>query len=194
MKTVVLFLVATLMAGGAMASGNLKVNFASNDADVTVVEITNAKLSDYEIEISDEYGYELYSMETIAPIGTLSKKYDFSGLDNGIYWYKVKTDKETKTSRIQVDNGTVEVLDIRKSVEPVFKMEDNKLKFSFLNFPEEDVKLYVYDANNKVLAEEKLGNGFAINKAIDLSELVYGDYEVVIANDADIFSYQVSVK
>lgn len=194
MKTVLVFLVTTLMAGGAMASGNLKVNFASNDADVTAVEISNAKLSSYEIEITDEYGFELYSMETTAPVGTLNKKYDFSGLDNGIYWYKVKTDKETKTSRIHVDNGKAKVLDTRKAVEPAFTMKDDMLKFSFLNFPQEDVKLYVYDANNTVLADENLGNGFAISKAIDLSELIYGDYQVVIANDADIFSYQVSVK
>jgi len=194
MKTVMVFLVATLVAGGAMASGNLKVNFASSNADVTAVEISNVAVSAYEIEISDEYGDELYSMEIIAPAGTLNKKYDFSGIDNGMYWYKVKTDKETKTSRIHVEDGTVKVLDTRKAVEPIFKMEDDMLKVSFLNFPKEDVKLYVYDAKNTLMIEEELGSDMAIHKALDFSDVFYGDYEVVIANDMDIFDFQVSVE
>ena len=192
-RTFLVLFVATLFVNAAIASGNLKVNFASNEKDLTVVEISDAKLNSYHIEVADMYGEKLYQMKTNSPAETLVKRYDFSDLDNGIYWYSVKTDKETKTSRIEVKAGKVEVLDVRKTLEPTFIMDEKKLNLSFLNFPQENVHLYVYDENYNEIVKTKLGKDFAIHKSIDFSDISFGNYEVVVANDADIFSYKVSI-
>ena len=66
-------------------------------------------------------------METTAPTCRLIKKYDFSGLEDGIYWYSVKMDKESTTKRLETKDGNPEVMDIRKSIEPTFTFEDKVL-------------------------------------------------------------------
>ena len=132
-----------------LASGNLKVNVVSNEADLTVVEISNFKMSNFEIEVTDEYGEYLYEMKTKAPVNEFKKRYDFSGLEDGIYWYSVKIDKEKITKKLEIENGKVDVLEISKVVEPFFVQHDDLLKFSILNFQQEDVKLFVYGPDNK---------------------------------------------
>ena len=194
MKTLFAVIIGLFVTNAAIASGNLKVNLASNEAELTVVEISNAnKISEFEIQLIDAYGEELYRMETKAPRSDLQKRYDLSELEDGVYWYTVKVDKETVTKKLAVEDGRVDVLDIRKSLEPYITKKDDKLMLTLLNYQEEDVKLYVYDSNNSLLAEADLGNDFTITKALDLEELRYGNYEVVIANDLDIFEHRFEV-
>jgi len=193
MKTTFLVMIATLAASVAMASGNLKVNLASNDSEAALVEISNAKMVNYEIELIDEVGNQLYSMETEAPRSELKKRYDFSNLEDGTYWYSVKIDKEEVRKRLTIENGTVEVNDIRKTVEPYFHQDGDMIKLSFLNFENENIKMYVYDENNRLLTEADLGNGFSIHKGVNLADLNPGTYDLVLANDYEVFQHRVEL-
>ena len=186
-------MIATLAASVAMASGNLKVNLASNDSEAALVEISNAKMVNYEIELTDEVGNQLYSMETEAPRSELKKRYDFSNLEDGTYWYSVKIDKEEVRKRLTIENGTVEVNDIRKTVEPYFHQDGDMIKLSFLNFENENIKMYVYDENNRLLTEADLGNGFSIHKGVNLADLNPGTYDLVLANDYEVFQHRVEL-
>jgi hypothetical protein len=78
----------------ASASGNLKVTMEKADNEVTTVEISGISLSKVEIEFRNSYGEKLYTMETAAAANAFKKKYDFSGLKDGTYWYSVKMDKD----------------------------------------------------------------------------------------------------
>ena len=60
MKTILALFIATMATSVALASGNLNVNFATSEAKETVVEISNAQVSEFEIEVKDVYGTELY--------------------------------------------------------------------------------------------------------------------------------------
>lgn len=193
MKTIFLVMIATLAANVAMASGNLKVNLATNESDAALVEITNTKMVNYEINLFDEYGNRLYSMETEAPRNEIKKRYDFSNLEDGDYWYTVKIDKEEITKRLSIENGQVEVADMRKSVEPYFHRDGDMIKLSFLNFENDNVKMYVYDENNALLTEADLGNAFAIHRGVNLADLNPGIYDVVLANDYQVYQHRVEL-
>ncbi|WP_347838961.1 hypothetical protein [uncultured Draconibacterium sp.] len=196
MKTIGTFITIILLIFAVnivSASGNLKVNFASSDADLTVVEISNSNFSTIEIEVTDDAGRDLYSMKTKAPLAELNKRYNFSNLEEGIYYYRVKIDSEEVRKRLAVENGTVHVESIRKSVEPYFVHDENLLKFTFLNYQNEDVKVYVYDSKQQLLAEADLGNDFSIQRAIPIKELRKGNYSVVISNDEDVFEYDFTL-
>lgn len=192
-KNLLAVFIAVFAFNVVLASGNLKVNVVSNEADLTVVEISNFKMSNFEIEVTDEYGENLYEMKTKAPVNEFKKRYDFSGLEDGIYWYSVKIDKEKITKKLEIENGKVDVLEISKVVEPFFVQHDDLLKFSMLNFQQEDVKLFVYGPDNKLLTEADLGNDFTINKALNLAKLRSGTYEVVISHDSDTYEHTFSV-
>lgn len=195
LKTIFVTLIAVFTVSAASASGGLKVNVSDveSNADVTVVDISTTKLSTFEIEVMDVYGENIYSMETEAPRNSLKKKYDFSLMEDGEYWYSVKIDKEKVLKKFKMEGGDFEVLSVRKSIDPHFKLDEKMLKISFLNPQLEQVKLYVYDKSSNLLAESKLGRDFSINQAVNFSEVKYGKYDVVIANDLDAYTYEVSL-
>lgn len=193
-KTTLVVLIVSLFGNLAFASGNLNVNFKKASAELTEVEISNTKFVNFEIELSDAYGDRLYKMKSDAPQNMLQKKYDFSGLDDGLYFYTVKIDKEKVTKTIEIKNNEVHVLNIRKSVDPYFAQADESIKLSLLNPGNESIKLFVYDSSNQLLTEAKLGNEAAIHKMVDLSDLNKGKYSLVIANDVDIFEHSFSIQ
>ncbi|WP_297088765.1 hypothetical protein [uncultured Draconibacterium sp.] len=193
MKNFAVLLVLVMLANVALASGNLKVNLLENDVDYAVMEISNADMSLVEIDVKNAYGDELYSLETTVPVNEFKKRYNFSELEDGLYFYSVKIDDEKVVKELEIVDGKVEVVDVRKSVDPYFVQENDMLKFSFLNFQKENVTLYVYE-DSKLLTESKLGNSFTINKAVDLKDLKKGNYEVVITNEEDVFSHNFVIQ
>jgi hypothetical protein len=194
MKSIFALMIAALVANVATASGNLKVSFASNDAKLTEVEISNTQMTTFEIEVMDEMGNSLYEMKATAPINEFNKKYDFTGLEDGTYWYSVKIDKEEVTKEFTVERGQVEIQDIRKSLEPHFAQDGKMVKLTFLNFQNDDVKLYVYDDKDNLLNQSDLGSEFSITKGINMDDLRAGTYDVVIATDYEVYDYEVSIE
>lgn len=193
-RTIFTVLLATFAVNALVASeGNLVVNFESTDTDFAIVEMSSNKVSEFNVDITDAYGVKLYSSKTVTPTSVMKKKYDFSDLDDGTYLFKVKVDKETTTKVLEIENGEVELVESRKSIDPLFHKDDKMLNLTYLNFQEEDVKLYVYDSNRTLLAESKLGNDIAIHKSVDISKLRYGLYEVVITNDRDVYGYNLTI-
>ena len=99
-----------------------------------------------------------------------------------------------QTKTLEVRFGDVKVLDSRKDAAPFFKFEDNKLKFSYLNFEQEDVKLYLYDSKTRDLVmEKKFDSDFAITYGLDFSKAESGTYEAVLSGNYKYYAYEVVV-
>nr|WP_319510780.1 hypothetical protein [uncultured Draconibacterium sp.] len=192
MKTLFVGLFAMLVASVAMATGNLRVNMEAGEADATIVEISSGEMQYFEIELTDRYGNSIYQMDTEIPRAELEKRYDFSDLDDGTYWYYVRTGDEEISKQLTIEYGEVEVKDVRKTVDPYFHQEGDQIKLSYLNFENENIKLYVYE-NKTLLEEVALGKDFKIHKAIDLSDLNSGVYDVVLTNAINIYEYSVVI-
>ncbi|WP_321368923.1 hypothetical protein [uncultured Draconibacterium sp.] len=192
MKTLFVAIFAMLVASVATASGNLRVNMASGENDATLVEISNTDMVNFEIELKDEYGNSIYEMSTDAPISELEKRYDFSKLENGTYWYYVRTGDDEIMKQLSIEYGDVEVKDVRKTSEPYFHQKGDKVKFSYLNYENENIKLYVYD-DNTLLEEVSLGKDFAIHKMVDLSDLNSGEYDIVLTNEYNMYQHSVVI-
>lgn len=195
-KTIFAALIAIITVNVATATeaGNLKVNMESSSDDFTTVEILSSVVSQFEIQVTDSYGDEIYSMVTEAPAVMLNKKYDFSKLENGIYWHTVKIDKESTTNKFEVKNGKVKILEVRKSIEPFFKFENGLLKMTYLNPQREEVTVYAYNSQNILIAEAELGSDFSLTKAMDFSKERKGDYKIVLANGIDNHEYSLTIK
>lgn len=185
---------ASFATSYAMASGGLRVDFSNSENNATLVEMSNVVNTHFEINLKDSYGNRIYSMETSEPSNMLKKKFDFSNLEDGTYWFSVDANNEKTLKKLNIEKGNVSIEMVRKSIQPFFTKDGEMLKLSFLNPHQEGVNLYVYNANKGLLAQADLGSDFAINKAVDLSELRYGDYHVVLTNDNDIYEYKFSIR
>lgn len=193
MKNLLLGIITMVAANVALASGNLQVNLMPGNLESATVEISNTNLVNYEIKITDNKGNLLYSTKTKVPQRELKKRYDLSNLEDGVYWHTVKVDKENVTKQFVINNGAVEVVNIRKSVEPYFQIKENHIDLSMLNHGNEDIKIYVYDRNNTLIDEAELGNDFVVQKRVDISELRPGNYNVVLVNNYDVYSESVKI-
>lgn len=192
MKTALSTMVLTILVTAIFASGNLKVNMSQAESEKAVVEATNSKMELYEIEVENELGESIFTKTTEAQ-ADYKRKYDFSALENGTYFLTVKHGKEYSRKRFQLESGDVNVISERRIVEPVFIQKEKKVKMSYLNFPQDEMSIHIYD-DKGLLHEQELKNEFAVHKAIDLSELRPGDYRIVFATGIDIFEHGVTVE
>lgn len=193
MKTVLALLIMVVALPAAMATGNLKVNIASTEADVAMVEISNLAESTFEINVRDEYGDVIFFKKTQEPSASYKKSYDFSALEDGIYSFSVSVGGEMTETRFRVDEGLIQVVKEKKMVRPLFFFDDNALKLTYLNFAGEEVGLYVYDNTRQELYQKNLNSDFAIHHGLDFSKMPRGMYEVVLASGDEIYDYRVNI-
>lgn len=193
MKTLLASVIAGLIGTSAMASGNLKVNMTTGSKDLAEIEITNVKLSTFEIDVKDQNGEIIFYKETKAPATNYKRNYDFSRLEDGTYFFTVKIDDEVKETKFNIERGRVNVLETKKMVDPVFVMNNKQLKMSYLNFAQENTKVFVYDRFRTTLYEKDLKSDFVTQHGIDFSKLPRGSYEVVLASGNAVHSYDVFI-
>jgi hypothetical protein len=182
-----------LISGAVLAAGNLKVNITPSGNDRAVVEISNVAESIYEIELKNERGEIVFYKRTNAPSISYSQNYNFSILEEGRYHLTVKVNNEKIENTLGISKGQVTVMNQRKEVKPFFTVKENRLELSYLNFELENLKVLVYD-NNRLIFEKELKPEFAVNYAVDFSQLDRGKYDAVLATDDRFFEYQITKK
>lgn len=194
LKTSLALLALILTSGAVMATGNLKVNVTPVKSEKAVVNVSSSAQSHFEIEVRNDAGDLVFYKETNSPSKSYNKLYDFSNLEDGLYTFKVKLDKQVSTSNLDISNGNVAVVSERKDAEPYFTLENNKLKMSFLNYENEDVKLYLYDnSTNELVMEKDLESEFAINYGLDFTQVKNGNYDAVLTSKNKYYKYNVVV-
>lgn len=193
MKTLFAVVITSLIGSGAMASGNLKVNIASGSKDFAKVEISNVKMSTFEIDVTDENGELVFYKETNAPANSYKRNYDFSKLEDGTYFFNVKIDNESTETKFDIKRGQLNVVKEKKMVDPVFVFDNKELKLSYLNFNGDNTTLIVYDSSRTPLYEKDLKSDFVTQHGVNFSKVPRGNYEVVLSSGNEIHSYDVSI-
>ncbi len=193
MKTIFALVLAVFIYGGVIASGNLRVNITDLNNSLTEVEILNAKMSMFEIDVKNEKGELVFYKETKSPATNYKRKYDFSKLENGVYFFTVKIDNESKETKFSIENGKMTVLKQTKMVEPVFMFNDNQLKLSYLNFDEESTSLTVYDSNRNQMYQKDLKSDFVTQHGLDFSKAARGSYRAVLSTGFNAYTYDIYV-
>lgn len=177
---VVLF---TLVAGFAKANDYGNINVISNG--IVKVEVSeSAKL--HNISISDVNGVQLYAFQDMEA-GSY-KNLDFTAVPDGRYFIKVENNRTIQTTQVDKTAGVLTVSQTPSLlVKPVFKRVGDKLNVLFMNPTESNVQVDVYDEYN-VLINSIQTNDLVIEKALDFSKSLRGNYKVVLAQDSNIFS------
>jgi hypothetical protein len=193
MKTIFAVLAFIFVSAGVSASGNLRVSLTGPTSESATVKISNTQLSTYDIKVTDENGRTIFTKQTESSSKDYIRQYDFSQLENGIYFLTVKAEKTTNETKFSVKNGAIELIGERKILEPYFNFEDDKLKMTFLNFSTEESTLIVYDDKRNELYSKKLSADFNIQHGLDMSNLPKGAYEIVLSTDSNLFDFNVSI-
>jgi hypothetical protein len=192
MKTIKLaFTVAALAAATiATAVEKPKMNVVPLNSERAVVSVTNVNPAIFEVSIEAENGDMVYYKQTSEPVTDFKQVYDFKNLAQGKYVLNLQVNNTKVMNDFQVSGKGIEVGESKVRFAPYFDFKNDELKLSYLNFDQENLKLYFYD-NEGLVYETKLGRDFNITTGYDLSGLENGNYRVVLSSFNNEFTYNL---
>jgi len=193
MKTILLFILViafTSYADTLFAAGNLRINILPISAEKGFVTISTLGSSNLNIVVTDDTGSVIYSKNDIESTKDYRTQFDFHALDNGRYRITaVSEDITTERSFRMTDEG-IKVGKEKTYMKPYFGYKDGILKYTFLNFQQEDLKIQLLN-KNKLLLTKDLGSDFTVSEGINLSKLRNGTYEIILSAGNKEYSYTI---
>jgi len=190
MKTIKFLSTVMAVAIVAVASAveKPKMSVVPVTSDRAVVSIINNKEAMFELSITAENGDLVYYKQSVKPLNTYQKIFDFSKLENGIYTMNLKVNDTRLSKNFEVASNGIYVGESKMRFDSYFSYANDVLKLSFLNFDQDNLTLNIYDESGLVY-ESKLGKDFNIVSGYDLSALARGKYSVVLSSKNDEFTY-----
>ncbi len=192
MKTIKLLFTATAVAIVAIATAveNPKMNVIPVTADRAIVSITNENAALFELSIHAENGDLVYYKQSAKPITDYQKTFDFENLENGNYVMNLKIN-DTKLSRnFAMHNSGISVGESKLRVDPFFTFDGKTLKFSYLNFDQENFRFNLYN-KQELVYQTKVGKDFNLTSGFDLSKLDSGAYTVILSSYNNEYVYNL---
>ena len=181
-------LVVALLLTTLMSFGNtIKTNETTIKVAFTDVKKGNA------LTITNKDGVVLHK-ETIEKEGSLTKVFDFSKLEDGIYFVEVEKDFEFVTKTYVVSNNEVTFKEgsTTKIFKPVIRAEENKILLSKLTFDEKPVQVSLY-FNNEVIFAETVKESKMINRVYSLDKNEKGTYRVIVHNNGKSYVKEFNI-
>ena len=182
MKTrqVKVLIVIVFMLGSFVnyANNNLDFNKTINAKKVKVA-FTKAKKG-HQLTLKNEKGDKLHS-ETVSRTGLLTKIFDLSSLNDGVYTIELNKDYEIIVKTIEVKNNIVIFNEASKKVilKPVFRSKENILMISKINFYKKSMKITLY-FDDEIIYSETLESEKNFNRVYKLDKEIKGEYSVVL--------------
>ena len=180
-------------ANTLMASGNLKVNILPLTSETAVVAISNEIAANFHISIENQNGEVVYSKEIATGNKDFRKVFDFSNLEKGNYKLSASIEGSTTERSFRIENSTIAVGKEKNLVDPYFSFKNGVLKVSYLNFPEENLSLHLYNRKDLVYTK-KIGNQFNVTEGLNLSKLEKGAYSVILSGENQSYTYNITIE
>ncbi|MCG6186548.1 T9SS type A sorting domain-containing protein [Maribellus maritimus] len=190
-KQFTLALLAVALTLSVAATKIPKMNIVALDDSKTLIAAETDPGVSSEILIEDQRGRMVYyKLSKASP--EYKSVFDFSKLEDGTYTVKIKSGKVSATRVMEVNDGKVVVsAAIKTRIDPYFSCDDRILKVSYLNFDKNDISLLIYKGSQLVF-QSGLGTEFNVQKGFNVSNLIRGDYHVVLAGTGEDFSYRLT--
>lgn len=185
---VALFAFANTVSG----TGNLKVNIMPLSAEKAVVAISTLSNSNFSITVADEMERIVYYNENSEPGEYYRKVFNFSDLEAGKYILRVVSNDLTTERPFEKTSKGIKVGEEKTILEPFFGYEDGLLRCTYLNFPNENVKLTLFE-NDQLLYSKNVGRTFNVNEGLNLSKLTRGNYVAVLSTGGKEYVYEINI-
>jgi hypothetical protein len=184
--------VALMLVVATSAAKEPTLSVSPNAAKSLVFEMEDPS-TDTVLSISDVDGVLIYS-EKVGNAAPYSKKFNLMNLPNGDYELKVENALKKTVFKFDIDNSNVLIADRNENVKPVFKKNGQKVLLNLLNSDKKDIRITVYDSENRVLFNETVVDTFLVEKAFNFESAYEDTYSVVVQNGEDTFYEEVVIK
>ena len=181
---------AVTIVATATAVEKPKMDVTPINAEQARISITNEKPALFEMSIETEKGDLVYYKQTTEASKEYQKIFDFANLEKGKYVLNLKVNDTKVIREFEINNKSIVVGDSKMRFDPYFSFKDNLLKFSYLNFDQENYNLKIY-CNDQLYYNKRIGNDFSIQQGFDLSKLENGNYRVVLSSLNNEYIYSL---
>jgi len=192
MKTIKFLCTVTAVAIVAIATAveRPKMDVTPLNAEQARVSITNEKPALFEMSIETQNGDLVYYKQTTEASTEYQKIFDFTNLEKGKYVMNLKVNDTKVIREFEVNSNSILVGDSKMRFDPYFFFENNMLKFSFLNFDQENYNVHFYKGDEQFYSS-RVGKDFSIQKGFDLSNLEKGNYKIVLSSRDNEYVYSL---
>ena len=175
-------------------------NYANNkndfnetvNADKVKVVFENVKKGQ-QLIIKDENGLQLHS-ETISEQGELTKFFDFSPLNDGLYTIELNKEFVVVIKSVEIKGKkAIFIKDAEKVIfKPVIRNIENLVLISKINFDKKPVKIALY-FNGEVIFSETVKDENLLNRAYRLENEIKGDYKVIVSSNDKSYTNEFKI-
>jgi hypothetical protein len=145
------------------------------------------------ISILDVEGVIIYS-EKVGSTAAYSKKFNLRNLPDGDYVLKVEDLLKETIFEFDIDNSNVLIEERKENTKPIFKENGQKVFLNLLNPGKGDVKITIYDSENRIVFDETVVDTLLIEKTLNFEKAYEDTYVVVVKNGENIFYEDIVVK
>ena len=170
--------------------GGIDVKIGAN-AEIINFSLQNGD-GNIEVSIIDSKGYKLYKEKFQG--GFYAKKFDFSALPNGDYFFEIEGQTRIKTVPFSVVLNSVKFNSKSIYYKPIVRMKNDEIIISKMALSNEYLEIDLLDKNSNLLYTEKLNGKINLDRALDISELIEGDYKLVMKSENRIFKKIINKK
>lgn len=180
-------------ANTLLANGNLKVTLLPVAGEKAVMDISAISNSNFKITVTDVQNQIVFFKETSEPAENYHKVYDFSDLQEGLYFLTVESKDLKSECQFEKKHGSIEVGKEKLTLEPFFGYEDGIIRCTYLNFPKEKVKISLYE-DDQLLYSKEIGRNFNVHEGLNVSKLGKGEYVAVLSAGNNEYYYPIEIK
>ena len=184
-------LVALVIAVNVFATENGKMSIIPLKDTKALVSASHDTPAVNQVTITSDNGKIMYYNKSSRKMEDFKQIFDLSQLEDGTYEFKLKAGSSAVKRNIDIKDGIVSIQQEKKEIDPCFSFANNIVKVTYLNFENKNVLVQVYNSRKMIFSKD-IGDEFRINRAINLSSLETGDYDIMLANNNKEYWFSVT--
>jgi len=186
-KQIALMLLVAVFTVSAVAEEIPKMDVVAVKNSKALVTAVPGHSGSSTISVVSEQGKLLYQKRLKAD-SEFKSILNLSELEDGKYTIKLNAGSESVLRVVELNDSKIEVLPVKREIEPFFSYKNDKLIFMYLNSNQDDISMLVYKGS-QLLFRTELGNDFKIQRLFDVSGIEKGELNFVLAGADKNYSY-----
>jgi len=193
MKTINFLVTVAAVAIVAIATAveKPKMDLIALSSNRAIVSVTNENPALFEMSIETKNGDLVYYKQTTSAATEYQKTFDFKNLEKGKYIFNLKVNDTKVTREFEMNKGKIVVGESKVMFDPYFSFKENLLKLSYLNFDQENYKVFIFN-EDELLYTKGIGKKFSLQEVFNLSKLQKGNYRVVLSSLNNEYVYHLT--
>jgi len=189
-KSLVIISMLMVMLGHTSETAKDSINESNQ---IKLVKFTNAEKGS-SLLIKDENGLVLYR-ENINKDGPFLKRFDFSNLPDGSYFFELDNEKEINILPFTTSKGMAHLEnEARKSIsKPEVVIENEMVFISNKSSEKQNMDINVYYKGDDLAYKESIKNQETIARTYDFSTSMKGNYTIILTTEGRRFVNNISI-